>query len=234
MEKFLPCCAATRPRSTSGRPAVAAASVSRQGATMGQLQNHRRFPGSRVVAGRAYNPDPALVATYVFDPAKIVFKDFPICARRYRPNSRLAGFSPRQRRAGLPEFSRDAASATTAATAGRSIISTATNGAPAQEHCIMTGEYCTPAGSSTVLRTGRKIVHRFDEHVWQFDDLTGWKKIDVKPTPPPGDCAERKFRRPAVCANRRFHRGRRTWNFLVSRSQLFAPATACTSQFCAE
>jgi hypothetical protein len=131
-----------------------------------------------------YNPDPALVATYVFDPGKNRFQKFSNLRGAIQaqlaatPDFRIGNGEP-----GFPEFSRD----------GRICYDSNDRWqvnyfdghqwrAWHKNTGIMTGEYLhSGPDHSPFFAPNGKLSIVLNEHVWQFDDLTGWKKTDLKP-----------------------------------------------------
>ena len=131
-----------------------------------------------------YNPDPTLVATYVFDPAKGRFQKYSnLRAALQAQLSAPPDFHIGNGEPGVPEFSGD----------GRVCFESNDrwqinyfNGHQwrnwHKNTGIMTGEYLhTGPDQPPFFAPDGKLSIVLNEHVWQFDDLTGWKKTDIKP-----------------------------------------------------
>ena len=131
-----------------------------------------------------YNPDPALVPTYVFDPGKGRFQQFPNL--RTALQSQLAA---------LPDFRLSCGGAFAPEFSPEGRICYESDGhwrinyfdgrqwrSWHRANEIMTGEYLHGGQDNPPFfaRDGRLSVV-LNESVWQFDDLTGWKKSGLKP-----------------------------------------------------
>ena len=131
-----------------------------------------------------YNPDPALVATYVYDPGKGDFLKYKNL--RTALQAQLAA-SPEFQMGGngafTPVFSRD----------GRVCYESENRyrlnyfdghqwRAWNRVNEIMTGEYLRSGQENPPFFTkDGKLSVILNDSAWQFDDLTGWKKSGVKP-----------------------------------------------------
>jgi len=129
-----------------------------------------------------YNPDPTLVPTYIFDPGSGRFRKF--ISLRTALQSQLAArpdFHVGNGGAFAPEFSRD----------GRACYESNRRVNYFDGHQwhawnkaneIMTGEYLHGGQDNRPFFAGDgKLSIILNDGVWQFDDLTGWKKSSLKP-----------------------------------------------------
>jgi hypothetical protein len=141
------------------------------------------FTGRVWLVDALYNPDPALVATYVFDPGNGRFQKFQNL--RTALQAQLAApmdFPTGSGESFAPEFSRD----------GR--ICYESDGrwhinyfdghqwrAWNKVNEIMTGEYLRGGQDNRpFFDANGKLAAVLNDNVWEFDDLAGWKKTSVK------------------------------------------------------